>query len=124
MGVPDLSEPPVILTLPPEMPITDESRTDPILAPSSGCADLSLSSCETLLPVESEMTNLNCAIAKSRRLLDLINLWLETVKRLRLKSTSMAKTEEGIECLRCGFEMKNMTTCHLRCPNCGMEMDC
>jgi len=36
----------------------------------------------------------------------------------------LSEIKEVIECMRCGFEMKNMTACHLRCPNCGSEMDC
>jgi hypothetical protein len=63
-----LSLPPVIYTLPPAMPLTEESITEPILTPTSGCAALSLSSCETLLPVASEMTNLNCANVEMKTL--------------------------------------------------------
>jgi anaerobic ribonucleoside-triphosphate reductase len=36
----------------------------------------------------------------------------------------MAETKEVIECPRCGFEMKNMTACHMICPNCGANYDC
>lgn len=28
------------------------------------------------------------------------------------------------ECPKCGFQMKNMTSCHMICPNCGSHLDC
>jgi predicted RNA-binding Zn-ribbon protein involved in translation (DUF1610 family) len=27
-------------------------------------------------------------------------------------------------CLNCGFKMVELTSCHLKCPNCGSEKDC
>ena len=35
-----------------------------------------------------------------------------------------AEQKQSVECPRCGFEMKNMTACHLRCNNCGAELTC
>lgn len=35
---------------------------------------------------------------------------------------TMTKMSET--CLRCGNKMDKLTTCHLRCSKCGMEMDC
>jgi hypothetical protein len=29
-----------------------------------------------------------------------------------------------IKCLRCGHEMKDIQPCHLKCFNCGSEIDC
>lgn len=28
------------------------------------------------------------------------------------------------KCLRCGFTMINIQSCHLRCENCGSELTC
>ena len=27
-------------------------------------------------------------------------------------------------CMKCFADMEEISPCHLRCPNCGMEMDC
>jgi hypothetical protein len=35
-----------------------------------------------------------------------------------------SESKEVIECPRCGFEMKNMTACHMVCSNCGGHLDC
>lgn len=35
----------------------------------------------------------------------------------------MLKTNESI-CLQCGEDMFKLQECHLRCPNCGAEIDC
>ena len=29
-----------------------------------------------------------------------------------------------ITCFRCGYDMTQIQVCHLRCLNCGTEMDC
>jgi len=31
---------------------------------------------------------------------------------------------DNIICMKCGYEMKNIQVCHLKCFNCGAEMDC
>jgi len=31
---------------------------------------------------------------------------------------------EEEECPTCGFTMKKLQACHLRCPNCGAERTC
>lgn len=28
------------------------------------------------------------------------------------------------DCPKCNFKMKNMTACHMICPNCGAHLDC
>ena len=36
-------------------------------------------------------------------------------------------SEENVKketCERCGYEMDNLSACHLRCSNCGVEYDC
>ena len=33
----------------------------------------------------------------------------------------MVTTDET--CDRCGHDMKSITACHCRCPNCGVEYD-
>jgi hypothetical protein len=35
-----------------------------------------------------------------------------------------SESKEVIECPRCGFEMKNITACHMICSNCGGHLDC
>jgi hypothetical protein len=35
-----------------------------------------------------------------------------------------SESKEAVECPRCGFEMKNMTACHMVCSNCGGHLDC
>lgn len=27
-------------------------------------------------------------------------------------------------CFKCGFDMVEISACHLKCPNCGTEKDC
>jgi hypothetical protein len=29
-----------------------------------------------------------------------------------------------VQCFICGFEMKSIQPCHLKCLNCGSEVDC
>jgi hypothetical protein len=42
-----------------------------------------------------------------------------------IESDKEKQQQPQIECLICGFKtMKNITACHLRCSNCGSEMDC
>jgi hypothetical protein len=50
----------------------------------------------------------------------------EMVKKQSFKNIidMSAEAKEVIECPRCGFEMKNMTVCHMRCNNCGAELTC
>jgi predicted RNA-binding Zn-ribbon protein involved in translation (DUF1610 family) len=36
----------------------------------------------------------------------------------------MKKKEAKHMCPKCDFEMGSLSACHLRCPNCGAEMDC
>ncbi|MCL5404287.1 MAG: hypothetical protein M1125_00385 [Candidatus Marsarchaeota archaeon] len=35
-----------------------------------------------------------------------------------------ADMEQEHKCLLCGHSMLRMQACHLKCPNCGAEMDC
>lgn len=50
------------------------------------------------------------------------------LKRLKrdgsMNNVMEAEQKQSVECPRCGFEMKNMTACHLRCNNCGAELTC
>ncbi len=32
--------------------------------------------------------------------------------------------EDVHKCLVCGYEMVKMQACHIKCVNCGAEMDC
>lgn len=32
--------------------------------------------------------------------------------------------KEKIECIICGFEMRELTVCHLKCFKCGSELTC
>jgi len=32
------------------------------------------------------------------------------------------KVEKGRMCMRCGFKMFSIQSCHLRCENCGSEL--
>lgn len=34
------------------------------------------------------------------------------------------KLNESEICDVCGFKMKQIQPCHLRCPNCGAQLDC
>ena len=38
--------------------------------------------------------------------------------------SKIVSKEKNIECLRCGFIMTYIQTCHVRCDNCGAELTC
>ena len=40
---------------------------------------------------------------------------------MKVKSSN---DEQAHVCLVCGHMMFKMQACHLKCPNCGAEMDC
>jgi DNA-directed RNA polymerase subunit RPC12/RpoP len=41
-----------------------------------------------------------------------------------LEAEQQSESKEEIECPRCGFTMKHLQVCHLRCNNCGAELTC
>jgi len=44
------------------------------------------------------------------------------MKPYQVEDESKKNTENGKKCLRCGFDMFNIQSCHLRCENCGSEL--
>ncbi len=45
---------------------------------------------------------------------------------MRIVRNSLRWREVSLKhkCPRCEFEMEELSACHLRCDNCGSEMDC
>jgi hypothetical protein len=41
-----------------------------------------------------------------------------------LSNGNKNKEKKQYECIRCGFEMVEMSVCHLKCFRCGVEHDC
>ncbi len=37
---------------------------------------------------------------------------------------SMSEEREDVVCPVCGYSMEYLQACHVRCPNCGAELDC
>ena len=48
----------------------------------------------------------------------------ESHSRQKTKTVKSSSNSLNHICLRCGFEMGELSSCHLRCTNCGAEMDC
>lgn len=44
--------------------------------------------------------------------------------RQKTKIVKSSSNSQNHICLRCAFEMGELSACHLRCTNCGAEMDC
>lgn len=48
----------------------------------------------------------------------------ESHSRQKTKTAKSSSNSQNIICPRCAFEMGELSACHLRCTNCGAEMDC
>ena len=44
--------------------------------------------------------------------------------RQKTKTVKNSSNSQNVICPRCAFEMGELSACHLRCTNCGAEMDC
>jgi hypothetical protein len=55
----------------------------------------------------------------------------ETIEEIAPDDTTATGEPEVIvdeddekSCFKCGYKMISLSTCHLKCPNCGTEKDC
>ena len=46
------------------------------------------------------------------------------VQGTKVQGTKIFHEEENEKCEACGFDMIELTACHMRCPNCGFERTC
>ena len=44
--------------------------------------------------------------------------------KVKIEGLKIFHEDENEKCEACGFDMIELTACHMRCPNCGFERTC